>query len=61
MRSIIDYCNDLKITNLDQLPKGLGCNLLLVIESPYPNQYVAVRWLRKMPSKTQRCYHVVRL
>lgn len=61
MRSIIDYNPDLKINNLEQLPKGLGCNLLLVIESPYPNEYVAVRWLRKMPEKTKRCHHIVRL
>lgn len=62
MRSVIDYCREsMTVTNIDQLPRGLGCSLLLVIESPYPNEYVAKRWLRKMPATTKRCEHVLRI
>lgn len=61
MRSIIDYCKDRDtITNLDALPRGLGCKLLLVIDSPYDYEYVAKRWLHKMPATTGRCEHVIR-
>jgi len=61
MRNIIDNHPELKITNLEQLPRAQGRNLLLVIESPFPGEYAAIRWLRKMPSTTARCHHVVRL
>ena len=62
MRRIIDYDpKATKITNLDQLPTGLGLNLLLVIDSPYDGVYIAKRWLRKMPKTTKRCEAVVRL
>jgi hypothetical protein len=62
MRSIIDYDREsIKIANLEALPRGLGCSMLLVIESPYPGEYVAKRWLRKMPRTTARGEHVIRL
>lgn len=62
MRNIIDYNPGvMTITNLDQLPKGLGCKLLLVINSPYPGEYVAKRWLRKMPATTRSTESIVRL
>ena len=62
MRNIIDYDrNSMKITNLDQLKRGLNCKLLLVIESTYPAEYVAKRWLRKMPATTNPCEAVMRL
>ncbi len=61
MLSIIDDSPEIKITNMDQLPPGLGCSLLLVFKSSCPNQYAAVRWLRKMPTTTHRCYHVLRV
>jgi hypothetical protein len=62
MRSILDYDrNAMTLTNLDQLPKGKGCSLLLVIESPFAGEYAAIRWLRKMPKTTARCYHVLRI
>lgn len=60
MRHIIDYSPELKITNLDALPRGTGCKFLLVIESPHCGEYVAKRWLRKMPESTRRCEAVVR-
>ncbi len=62
MRQIVDYDREtMTITNLDQLPGGLGCKLLLVINSPYFGEYVAKRWLRKMPLSTRRGESVVRL
>lgn len=45
----IDYTPDLKINNLDALGRGTGAKWLLVVESPYPNEYVAKRWCRKAP------------
>lgn len=50
MRNIIDYCREITITNTEQLPRGLGAKLLLAVKSPYDNEYVAERWLRKMPA-----------
>ena len=62
MRSIVDYDrNTMTVTNLDQLTGGLGCNLLLVVDSPYEDEYVAIRWLRKMPKTTQQCEHIMRV
>lgn len=62
MRSILDYCREsMTIRNLESLPRGLGASLLLVIESPYPGEYVAKRWLRTMPNNTAKCEHVIRL
>ena len=60
MRTIIDLCPEVKLTNMEAMPKGLGCRLLLAIESPYPNEYMAKRWLRKMPTTTKRCEVVIR-
>lgn len=61
MRSILDYDREkMKIRNVELLPRWLGCKLLLVVESPYAGEYVAKRWLRKMPQTTARCEHVVR-
>lgn len=62
MRTIIDYDKDnMKITNLEQLPRGLGLRYLLCLESPYPATYIAERWLRKMPESTPHGKVVVRL
>jgi len=62
VRRIIDYDREAtKITNLDQLPSGLGLNLLLVIDSPYEGVYIAKRWLRKMPATTRQGEAIVRL
>ena len=61
MRKIIDYTPELTIKNTEQLPRGLGCRLLLVLESPYPGEYVAKRWLHKMPATTARCEAIVRM
>lgn len=61
MRSIIDYDPaSVKIKNLESLPRGLNCPFLLVIESPYYGEYVAKRWLRKMPATTKQLEHVIR-
>lgn len=62
MRSIIDYNREtMTITNLDQLPKGLNRSLLLVTASPFANEYIAKRWLRKMPASTARNESVMRV
>ena len=62
MRSILDYDRaSMRITNLEHLPRGIGARLLLVIDSPYAGEYVAVRWLRKMPTTTRRLHHVLRV
>ncbi len=61
MRRIIDNDpNSVKIPNTDQLARSTGARLLLAIESPYPGEYAAVRWLRKMPETTARNYVVIR-
>lgn len=60
MRTIIDYHAALTITNLDALPRGTGAPYLLVVESPYPGEYIAKRWLSKMPASTARCEAVIR-
>ena len=62
MKNIIDYERDnMTIKNLNQLPRGLGAKLLLVIDSPYPGEYIAKRWLRKMPTSTARGESILRL
>ena len=59
-QSIIDNGPWVKITNLDQLPKGTGCSYLLVLESPYYGEYAAKRWLRKLPGSVKRTERIVR-
>ena len=46
MQGYIRYNKKLKITNLDQLPKGLRCPYLEVTMSHIPDTYIAVRWHR---------------
>lgn len=58
MRTVIDH--DSTITNLESLPKGAGCRYLLAIESPYPGEYVAKQWKRKMPAHTKGGEVVIR-
>ena len=58
--SIVDYCPEITITNTDSLPAGTGCQYLLVIESPYAYQYIAKRWLRKLPQSVKRTERIVR-
>ena len=61
MRNIVDYDRiAVTIRNLDALPRGLNAPLLLAIESPYRGEYVAKRWLRKMPANTAACEVVIR-
>jgi hypothetical protein len=60
MRTIIDNCPEIKITNTAQLPRGLGARLLLAVKSPYEGEYVAERWLRKMPETTPSHKVVIR-
>uniref|UniRef100_A0A6M3LUH5 Uncharacterized protein n=1 Tax=viral metagenome TaxID=1070528 RepID=A0A6M3LUH5_9ZZZZ len=38
------------MTNLEQLPHGLGCKWLEVIESHIPGTYIAKRWHRVSPA-----------
>ena len=60
MRTIVDYEPALSITNLDALPRGIGCKYLLAIESHYYGEYIAKQWKRKMPDTTQRGEVVIR-
>jgi hypothetical protein len=62
MRTIVDYDKNRDvIRNLDALPGGLGCKYLLAIESPYPCEYVAKQWKRKMPANTNRGEVIIRI
>ena len=59
--SIIDFDREsVTITNLDALPAGTGARLLLVLESPYYGEYVAKRWLRKLPQTVKRIERIIR-
>jgi hypothetical protein len=60
MPKIIDYCPELKIHNTGILPRGSGAKFLLAIESIYLGEYVAKRWLRKMPVNTHPGEVVIR-
>lgn len=60
MRNIVDYEPILDIRNIAQLPKGLGCKYLLVIDSPYPATYIAKAWKRTMPTNTARGETIIR-
>lgn len=54
MPTVLYHTRDMRITNLDALPAGTGCPYLVVIESHRMSEYVARRWLRKMPSALKR-------
>lgn len=62
MRQIIDYNPTIRVLNLDQLPKGTGSRFLLVINTIYeqPKEYIAKRWLRKLPEHTNRGETIIR-
>jgi hypothetical protein len=58
---IIDYTPELKVANVQALPRGLGSPYLLVIMSPFPNEWIAKRWLRKLPTKRPgQCERILR-
>ena len=59
-RTIIDYCREVKISNVEALPRGLGARYMLAIMSIYDGEYIAKRWLRKMPGTTARGEVVIR-
>ena len=46
MKGYIKNSKALKVTNLDQLPKGLRCPYLEVIESHIEGVYIAKCWHR---------------
>lgn len=58
--SLVDYDPALKITNIEALPSGTGARYLLVIESPYYGEYIAKRWLRKLPASVSRIERIIR-
>lgn len=58
--SLIDYDPALKISNIESLPAGTGARYLLVVESPYYGEYIAKRWLRKLPASVSRIERVIR-
>ena len=60
MRNIVDNEPALTIRNLSALPAGTGCRYLLAIEGMSPGEYVAKRWLRKMPATTDRLEVIIR-
>ena len=45
----IRFYPELKIRNLDALPRGTGCPFLLCIQGPH-DELVAKQWKRKEPS-----------
>ena len=59
-RHIIDYEPALKITNVEQLPRGTGCKYLVVVDSIYYGEYIAKAWKRNMPVHTARGESVIR-
>lgn len=58
--SLIDYDPALKVTNIESLPSGTGARYLLVVESPYYGEYIAKRWLRKLPRSVSRIERIIR-
>ena len=58
--SLIDYDPEIKITNIESLPSGTGARYLLVVESPYYGEYVAKKWLRKLPASVSRIERIIR-
>ena len=58
--SLIDYDPEIKITNIESLPSGTGARYLLVVESPYYGEYIAKKWLRKLPASVSRIERIVR-
>ena len=60
-QSLVDYDKDtVTITNVDNLPAGLGARLLLVVESPFDNEYIAKRWLHKLPNNVSPIERIIR-
>jgi tRNA(Glu) U13 pseudouridine synthase TruD len=51
MPRIIDHNRDLVIRNIEALPRGLNCPFMLALESHIYGEYIAKRWLRKIPAK----------
>ena len=58
--SLIDYDPEIKITNIESLPSGTGARYLLVVESPYYGEYIAKKWLRKLPASVSRIERIIR-
>ena len=60
--SIIDNVNipNDAIHNLEALPHGTGCAYLLVITGQYDNEYIAKRWMRKLPNSVHQNERIVR-
>lgn len=48
--NVVPFTRDLKIRNLDALPRGLNAPFLLVIEGEQ-GEYVAKQWKRKLPNE----------
>lgn len=48
MRKIIGYRPDMKILNVEQLPKGLNLPYLECITSPY-GELIAKQWRKSIP------------
>ncbi len=57
----IDYGPEVRITNLDALPRGTGARYLIVLESPYAGVYVAKACTWRRPRTLKRCEWLVRL
>ncbi len=56
----IDYSPDMKITNMDQLPRGTGAGYLVVVKSPDGEKYIAKEWRRSEPVRGTKDEMVIR-
>jgi len=48
-QKVIKNRRELKVANLEHLPRGLGARYLEVIESHRAGEYIAKQWRRKLP------------
>ena len=48
------------VHNLESLPHGTGCPYLLVITGQFDNEYIAKRWMRKLPSFVHNNERIIR-
>ncbi len=60
MSKVIDYHPTLLIRNVENLPKGTGCKLLLVISDLNPNEFIAKRWMRVRPKTLNNIETVIK-
>ena len=52
--------DQITITNMEALPRGVGAPYLIVVESHYPDIYIAKRWARTLPRGLGRSERIIR-